>query len=619
MRKRTGVTAVPGVLIALLWLAAHAAAAPAPADSTVKPLCAVPAPGHAGCLGLRLVPASASAAPAGRAPLAGARASPVRASTPPELHEGFPGTLFPDELASVYALPSEAAGGEPTIVLVDAFDDPTAEADLAVFDAEFGLPACTAANHCFKKVNGEGHSSPLPEAEGAWAGETATDIEVVHSLCRNCRIVLVEAHSDTYADLEVAEDTAAAVLTAAGASGAISNSWGGEEDIFDSSAFDHPGLAIAASSGDNGYLNWNHGSEPSFVGADYPASSPHVIAVGGTSVHVNASETVWSDSGGGCSESFAAPSWQTHASGWPAVGCGSRRAVADVAADADPYTGVYVYDSTPDAPSEPPPGWEVVGGTSVAAPIVASAFALAGGAHGVPYPAATLYAHAGTAALHDITAGANGKCDGVYGSCSFNASQDCGPTHTICNAASAFDGPTGVGTPNGLAAFLPLPVAEGSGEEAQTPPAPPAGEAGSGGGTGGPENPPSPGTSPSGVLPPVSLGTEPAGAAPAPRLSHLALTHGAMAALNRGRPVTFEVAFGFTLSAPATVRATLMRRVRVAGHWRWLSVAGPRAFVAVAGFNRVRLRGHRALAAGLYRLRVAPARGTARSTDFAIG
>ncbi len=208
-------------------------------------------------------------------------------------------------------------------------------------------------------------------------------------------------------------------------------------------AFDHPGVVITASAGDDGYLNWLE--EPRSAYASFPASSPHVVAVGGTRLSPLGTsgewtgERVWNDGGesgrvkdghgaggGGCSVQFAAPPWQRDVSDWSRVGCGSDRAVADVAADADPYTGLAVYDSSsPECTSEydtenakkelvrhTVAHWCTIGGTSLASPLIASVFALAGGAQGVEYPAQTLYENAAksSATLHDVSEGSNGEC-----------------------------------------------------------------------------------------------------------------------------------------------------------------------------------------------------------------
>jgi hypothetical protein len=555
--------------------------------------------------------------------------------------------LSPAQLHTAYGLPSESAEAQ-TIAIVDAYDDPNAEADLEVFDQHYGLPACTHANGCFTKVNQQGLSAPLPPANGEWSIEISTDIQVAHSLCENCHIVLVEATSDTFINLDAAENAAATLLQAASPPGAptgeISNSWGGEEPPLDSAAFNHPGIVITASSGDSGYLNWGEynsrfeASSGWFEGPSYPASSPRVVAVGGTSLSVSKpsgawlGEIVWNNEhgagGGGCSRNFAAPPWQPHAAGWSAVGCGAQRAVADISADADPATGVHAYDSVPEglgtkeeATNHTVLEWITIGGTSVASPIVASAFALAGGAHGVPYPAATLYANAGATGLHDIISGGNGACNGVYNpSCSASSTPalDCGEGHTICNAASGYDGPTGVGTMLGLTAFQPVPGelgGPGSGAGAG------AGEggAGSGGGPapGGQGGTASPGGGSSTATPPPP--PPKSVATPQLRILGLSLTLGAIVALNRHRPQLSKVAFRFVISTSATVRVTLARRVRIHGHWRWATFPGSNSFKAHAGANNAHLSGRGALPSGRYRLTLTPTHGIASSIPISIG
>ncbi|MHB8491030.1 MAG: IPT/TIG domain-containing protein [Solirubrobacteraceae bacterium] len=445
-------------------------AAPLPASNyRVHNSCPPPAPGYASCLALRLVPKTAAARahnhPIGirlrRAPAHGLASEAVFGLRPSDLH-------------IAYGLPTEARRPQ-TIALVDAYNDPTAEHDLGVYDTEFHLPACTRENGCFRQVNQEGAASPLPETEGGWASEITLDIETAHAICQNCHILLVEANSAEGESLEVAENKAAEL----GAT-EISNSWGGPEEGTDSAAFNHPGVVITAATGDFGYLNWN-APYAGFPGhPDYPAGSPHVVAVGGTRLEVTESstwqnETVWNDgstlgggygaSGGGCS-TLLAPLWQTEVADWTAVGCGTGRAAADVSADADPYSGVAVYDSTPEVVGRAAPEWTAYGGTSLASPIIAATFALAGGADGVSYPAQTLYSYLGPAALHDVTEGSNGSCEKAFNTVTDTA----GCTKTEegaqceaklkCVAAAGYDGPSGVGTPDGIEAFLipPPPV-----------------------------------------------------------------------------------------------------------------------------------------------------------------
>ncbi len=248
----------------------------------------------------------------------------------------------PSDIASAYDFPSSGGAGV-TVALVDAFDDPNAEADLAVYRAQFGLPACTTANGCFKKVNQSGDASPLPTSDSGWGTEISLDLDAVSAACPSCNILLVEADSDSNDDLAASVDTAASL----GAS-AISNSYGGDESSGDDgSGYQHPGVLITASTGDNGY------------GVEYPASLANVLAVGGTSLTQSSgqsrgwSEAAWSGAGSGCSTIQAKPSYQTDSA------C-SFRTVADVSAVADPNTGLSIYDTFGSGNT----GWEVVGGTS---------------------------------------------------------------------------------------------------------------------------------------------------------------------------------------------------------------------------------------------------------------
>ncbi len=428
-RGRGALAAALGAIALALALCPGALAARA----AVKHVCAAPSPGRAACLSMRLLVGSS---PAGQSGAPAARPSGAR----PSVSNGkpFAGFLTPERLHQAYNLPNEtAAGSTQTIAVVDAFDDPTAEADLAVYDKQFGLAPCTTENGCFKKVNQEGNTSPLPKTEGGWATEISIDVQMARAICQSCHILLVEANSEEFSDLGAGVNAAAK----AGAT-EISNSYGGTEEpsftSLNASDYNHPGILVAASSGDCGYLNKLC---PSFrVGANFPASSPDVLAVGGTSLTEEAgvwSSSAWEEGGSGCSTVFNAPLWESAVANFSATGCGANRAIADISAIGNPNTGVDVYDSTPETPGGPT-GWGVWGGTSVASPIVAAEFGLAGGSQGVSYPAATLYAHAGEPAdLYDVTTGSDGSCG----------------TATICNAAAGFDGPTGLGSPIGLSAF----------------------------------------------------------------------------------------------------------------------------------------------------------------------
>lgn len=327
----------------------------------------------------------------------------------------------PAEFHGAYNLPTTSSSNQ-TIAIVDAYNDPTAKSDLDVYDSTYGLPpfpscSATVTSSCFRKVNQNGGTS-YPRTNAGWALEIALDVETAHQICQNCKILLVEAKSNSFANLEAAVNTAASL----GAT-EISNSYGGGDSAANS-AYNHPGIAITASSGDSGY------------GVESPASYKSVIAVGGTALKLGpnntyGSETVWSGAGSGCSTYNTAQSFQTTAADWAATGCGSKRGVADVSADADPNTGASVYDSTK---YQGQSGWFHVGGTSLSAPLIAGVYALAGNASAASYPASLAYAN--PAALHDVISGSNGTC-----------------STTMCTGAAGYDGPTGLGTPNGTGAF----------------------------------------------------------------------------------------------------------------------------------------------------------------------
>jgi len=340
---------------------------------------------------------------------------------------GFtPSGYGPADLQSAYNLTtlSASAGAGRTIAIVDAQDDPTIESDLAFYRSTFGLPPCTSASGCFQKVNQFGQTSPLPSPDAGWAEEIALDLEMASAICPNCNLLLVEADSTNDADLDAAENTAAAWPGVV----ASSNSWGGPEfGTSEESYFNHPGIAITVSSGDSGW------------GVEYPASSAYVTAVGGTSLVQDGStrgwsETVWftnseEGTGSGCSFYIAKPSWQTD------TGCG-KRMVGDVSAVADPATGVAVYDTYGGS------GWAVFGGTSVSAPLIAGVYALASPPNPGDYPVS--YAYANPSAFFDVTSGRNFP-------------RTCTPAY-FCTAEPGYDGPTGWGTPNGVGGFQPLSV-----------------------------------------------------------------------------------------------------------------------------------------------------------------
>ncbi|HEY1882447.1 MAG TPA: S8 family serine peptidase [Candidatus Cybelea sp.] len=315
-----------------------------------------------------------------------------------------PAGYAPSDLKAAYELTSDSLndGGGQTVAIVDAYDDPNVESDLNVYRKQFGLPACTVSSGCFTK-----HQFTSQTNVG-WAGEDSVDVEMISAICPNCKILLVEAASASIADLSSAEQYATANADY------VSNSWSGNEgsQTYDADYRSDCG-AIVASTGDHSFNSV----------AQWPAVLPRVVAVGGTSLTSVSPrvETAWQRAGSGCSKIYAKPSFQSALN----TGC-AMRADADISADADPQTGVAIYDTFRHR------GWLVFGGTSVATPIVASIFALTGSTR--TNLLGNLYAHA--AALNDVVSGSNGAC---------------GPP--LCVAGRGWDGPTGLGTANGTQAF----------------------------------------------------------------------------------------------------------------------------------------------------------------------
>ena len=315
-------------------------------------------------------------------------------------------------------------GAGRTVAIVDAFNDPKAAGDLAVYRKTFGLRPCTVANHCFRKVNQTG-GTRMPAPSTDWAEEISLDLDMVSAICPRCHILLVESSSATPASLAIAENTAVRL-------GAryVSNSYGIPESALGAArvrvldrSYNHPGVAVTVSSGDSGF------------GVNYPASSRYVTAVGGTSLlHAHNArgwaESAWSFAGSGCSALSGKPAWQFSLSG-----CRTHRTVADVSADADPQTGVYVYNSYSFRASQ---AWEIFGGTSAAAPMIAATYALAGVPKAHTYPAAYPYHHLNyTKTIYDAVGGSNGSCSPAY----------------LCTGVRGYDGPTGLGAPHGTGAF----------------------------------------------------------------------------------------------------------------------------------------------------------------------
>ena len=333
----------------------------------------------------------------------------------------------PQDLASAYKWSGPTGSSwnwnGQTVAIVDAYDNPNAASDLATYRSQFGLPPCPAAvNGCFDKRNQRGGTAP-PAGDTGWGQEIDLDIEMVSAVCPNCKILLVESDSNSFADLGAAVNEASTL-----GANAISNSYGASEFLGETSyagPYYHPGVAITVSSGDGGY------------GVEVPAAYNTVVAVGGTSLTsaVNSrgwSESAWNGAGSGCSAQISKRSWQTD------TGCG-RRTVADVSAVADPNTGVAVYDSYGSTGGA---NWYVFGGTSVAAPIIASVYGLAKNANTIDYAARLPYASPGK--LFDVASGSNGNCSRGKRNTS---------SKYLCTAGPGYDGPTGLGTPNGIGGF----------------------------------------------------------------------------------------------------------------------------------------------------------------------
>jgi len=455
-----------------------------------KPVCRPAKPGRATCFAMRRVlvkKGTPGARPFRLPPGAGSRA----AESGPHATIGPAGGLTPSDLATAYAFNPTATGSTQTVAIVDAYNDPNINADLQTFDSQYALPTCSTSNGCLRVVNQTGGTTPPADDTTGWSGEESLDVEAVHSVCQECKIILIEANSQATTDLGAAENEAVALHATE-----VSNSYGSAESNWStvSGDYNHAGTVITASSGDDGYYDFDllgSGSPSPYNEANAPASFNTVVAVGGTSLYLGQSaarqsETVWNDNGtrdsiesafgqplgaagGGCSTLFPAAGWQLHLSVWAATACGTKRLVADVAADADYLTGYDIYDTYNCGSDCPTLGWQTVGGTSLASPIIAAIFALAGGAQGVNYPALTLYGHLGGTSLFDVNTGGNGYCGGegaaacgdpnILGAgildCDYPAT---GSTPAAgdraCDAVGGYDGPTGVGTPKGLGAFV---------------------------------------------------------------------------------------------------------------------------------------------------------------------
>ena len=356
----------------------------------------------------------------GRRPHSSAGADVAPASTP-EPSSGTPAWL---QQAYDTTWLSANAGAGDTVAVVDAYDDPTAASDLATYRSHFGLPACTQTSGCFTVVNQSGktqaQASSWPSANGDWNLETSMDLDAVSAICPNCNIVLVEATTDGWSDLVTAEGTAADYPGV----DQISDSWGMMVPAAPSPlAFGYPNVSIVASSGDTGYQL--------SAGPQYPASEPNVVSAGGTTLTTGSvsgyrgfTETTWAGAGSTCDTYVSKPSWQH--------GACTGRASSDVSADADPNTGLQLYDTAGG-------GWLQAGGTSLSSPLVAAFEALVR-----PTAKTGQWAYSDASLLDDITVGKNDATpsEDLYGTCSTLLLY-------LCNARAGYDGPTGNGSIDG--------------------------------------------------------------------------------------------------------------------------------------------------------------------------
>lgn len=317
----------------------------------------------------------------------------------------------PTQLRKAYSLPATTTG-HPLVAIADAYGDSHGFSDLTAYRAQYGLPKMSdckshlTAKVCFQRVTQTGATSGYPANNKGWDEEQSLDVDMVSAVCPQCSILLVESNTPSDTDLGTAVNEAVALGAVV-----VSNSYSGSEDTAVESDYSHAGVAIVASTGDSG-----HQSSPAT-----PAGYPSVIAAGGTSLTSISPrvESAWSGSGSYCT-TYAQPSWQSGV----VAGC-AKRAAADVSSDADPNTGVAVYDK----------GWWVFGGTSASSPFISGAIAATGnasafGTNGASY----MYAHASS--LNDVTSGSNGTCSGP-----------------MCHARAGWDGPTGLGSPDGQGAL----------------------------------------------------------------------------------------------------------------------------------------------------------------------
>lgn len=516
-RLRTGgaaVLAASGLVVtALATTSGPAGAAGTTTIRVAQAVCGAPTQGHASCHAMRLVDKKVSNTQAAALEKKGI----ARSAQDSRLGFGPAGGYTPKQIAKAYGI-NPSAKTRQKVAIVDAFDNPSVRADLNAFDQHYGFAKETKKS--FKVVNQHGQPSPLPTPDEGWAGEITLDVQSVRAVCRHCKILLVEADDNN-------DNNLGAAVSQAVKMGAkiVSNSYGGPESPADPPSiikdYKHRGVAILASTGDDGWYDWDNANfgASSNEQPQVPASYNSVVGVGGTSLYLDpdgtrASETVWNDNGpadlygastvsalsyepgaagSGCSHLYSAKSWQKGVKGYGSLGCGSKRNGVDIAAVGDEFTGFDIFE-TYDWCTSPDPdicpftsadnGWFTFGGTSLSSPLVAGMWGLAGGPHGVAYPAKTLYQHykKSKASTYDVRVGGTGACNTqspnacgglvqflLYGSasgpnpntgadglvdCAWGASGAAVKSNRAqCYAQPGYDGVSGVGTPKGLKVF----------------------------------------------------------------------------------------------------------------------------------------------------------------------
>ncbi|MGN6608704.1 MAG: PKD domain-containing protein [Jatrophihabitans sp.] len=513
MRRRAALSGAVVATAAVLASLSAVVTGPASASTPLRTVwreqaaCRPAVSGAATCHAIALVPHRVAAT----AKLATTDVAAPPAAALPSALRGPAGGYTPAALAKAYNFnPRTAASAGQVIAIVDACYDPTIATDLNTFDAQYGLPAETDDTFRVVHTASGADQCEQPDQDG-WAVETSLDVQAVRGICQRCRIVLFEAPSAWLPDLARAVDRAAAYRWVIGgrkvAPTAISNSYGAAENAMLPAGYarhyNHPGIAVIAANGDDGWYGWdtiNGGDQPESA-SEVPASLSTVVAVGGTKLTLTktgarAAETVWNENGnsdsngingpqgatgGGCSHLHGAAGWQRSVATYVFTRCGTKKNSTDIAAIADPRTGYDIRVSTSDPQQKP---WITVGGTSLAAPVIAALWGLAGGTAGVPNPALTLYGNykSRPRSLYDVTRGGNALCgSATISSCARdwdgnpNAQAaavagkgtvvDCAfartgtttyPTTSECRARKGYDGPSGVGTPTGLQVFRAL-------------------------------------------------------------------------------------------------------------------------------------------------------------------